>query len=248
MGQKRREWFETPVRKNETKRIMKMKYSACLMSLITLGSLSASAQTTTFGSLPGATFGGSGIPNDAVEVTTITDGSDIITLGLTATQRYPASPIVDNGDLVNNSAGTYYAPTGEEWNFDYYASVSGPDALTDFNIVLDYNLVPGTPQGSWDLSVSYTGTPTFQDSQYPGSSFLASSAYEPTIEPPSGSYNVNSVGDYDFDLSAYSGSSLLGTDAITVVAANAPDATSTLPLLGAGFAALAGLRRRFNRA
>jgi hypothetical protein len=183
-------------------------------------------------------------------VTTITDGSDTITLGLTATQRNPASPIVDNGDLLNNSAGTYFAPTGLEWNFDYYVSISGPDTLSGLGIVLDYNLVPATAQGSWNLGDSYVtaGTTTFQDSQYPGFGFLATSD-APVISAPSGPYNVNATGDYDFDLELdNSAGAPIGSDSITVVVAAAPDVASTLPLLAVGFGALAGLRRRLARA
>ena len=61
---------------------------------------------TTFGPLPGATFGGSGIPNDAVAITTIVDGTTTITLGLTAHQRF-ASPAV-----TNNGAGVFTAQAG----------------------------------------------------------------------------------------------------------------------------------------
>ena len=57
----------------------------------------------TFGSLPQATFGGSGIPNNAVQMGHNVGGVD---LGLTATQRF-TSPA-----LTNDGAGTFFATPG----------------------------------------------------------------------------------------------------------------------------------------
>ncbi len=47
----------------------------------------------TFGTLSGATFGGTGIPNNAVAITRITSGGYNITLGLTAHGRFFNPPI-----------------------------------------------------------------------------------------------------------------------------------------------------------
>ncbi len=54
-----------------------------------------------FGPLPAATYGGTGIPNDPSAITTIVDGSNTITLGLTATPRYY------NPAIKNDGAGTF---------------------------------------------------------------------------------------------------------------------------------------------
>ena len=60
-----------------------------------------------FGTLSGATFGGSGIPNNAVAISTYTDDSgNVVTLGLTATPRYSAPAV------GNDNAGTFYAMPG----------------------------------------------------------------------------------------------------------------------------------------
>src|SRR3954462_8248317 len=77
---------------------------------------------TSFGTLATATFGGTGIPNTAVAVTTVVDQGNTITLGLTATPRF------DDPAVGNNGAGTFTAQPGSDaahgqpgyalWNFD----------------------------------------------------------------------------------------------------------------------------------
>lgn len=65
---------------------------------------------TTFGPLPAATFGGTGIPNSAVSITRVVNpsGGGDLTLGLTAHQRY------DNPAVTNNGAGTFFAGAGND--------------------------------------------------------------------------------------------------------------------------------------
>jgi len=232
---------------------MKTKETALLISLIGLASLSASAQT---GTLPAGNtdFGGSGIPINTVEVTTISDAGNTITLGLDATQRFPASPIVNNGNLFNNGSATYFAAPGEQWNFDFYAGISGGGNFSDYKFVLSYAITPGTPAGqlgTWNLDAGLPGTTTsVENSEFPGFSFLASGvagAITPPTAPYDGPYNINAYGDYNFVLSAYNSANvLIGTDDITVQVV--PDAASTLGLMGLALGALAGLRRRFSRA
>lgn len=223
----------------------KLQLAIIAVGLSAAATASAQTTSTSFGPLAGATFAGSGIPNDAVEVTTIQDLSDTITLGLAATPRNQV------GELVNNGNGTFYAAPGTQWNFDYYVSISGPDTLSAFNFVLDYDLIPGTPLGSWNLSASYVGPTTtiFQDSQYPGFGFLASSAAEPHLIPPTAPYNIDSSSQvpYQFVLNAYSGNTLIGQSAIDVVV---PEPTTiivgALTLLPFGASTLRFLRK--NRA
>jgi hypothetical protein len=227
---------------------MKTKNIALLTSLIGFASLSASAQN---GTLPaGNDFAGSGIPIDTVEVTTITQGGDTITLGLDATQRNPSSPIVNNGDLYNNGSATYFAAPGEQWNFDFYAGITGGVDLSDYTFSLSYAVTPGTPAadlGTLNLGAG-SATPV-QNSEYPGFGFLTSGAFGAApASPYDGPYNSAANGDYDFVLNAYYDGSLIGSDDITVQVGNVPDAISTLSLLGIGLGALVSLRRRFNRA
>lgn len=112
----------------------------------------------TFGPLPDATFGGNGIPNDAVAANSVfVDGVNQITMGLTAHQRY------FNPALANNGAGVFYAGPGSNcgiatdpvncpstdqgslWNIGFYIKVDGPSAtLADYNFELYYDFDPGT--------------------------------------------------------------------------------------------------------
>lgn len=61
---------------------------------------------TKFGSLQTATFGGTGIPNDAVAISEVSSGGFNVVLGLTAHQRY------DNPPLGNDGAGRFTAVAG----------------------------------------------------------------------------------------------------------------------------------------
>jgi hypothetical protein len=108
----------------------------------------------TFGPLTGANFGGTGIPNDTVAISSqFYDGDNLITVAMNATQRY------DNPVVTNNGAGTFYAGTGSNlkgvpatlgalWNWNYYIKVEGVGAsppspiLTDYDIMLYYDFNP----------------------------------------------------------------------------------------------------------
>lgn len=110
-----------------------------------------------------ATFGGTGIPNDAVAAHSVfVDGVNQITMALTAHQRY------HNPALTNNGAGEFYADPGSNcgiatdpvncpstsqgslWNIGFYIEVDGPSAtLSDYDFELYYDFNPGadTPIG-----------------------------------------------------------------------------------------------------
>src|SRR5262245_44118746 len=89
-----------------------MNKHLAVATLILTGGLAAYANPITpinnsFGSFPPATFGGSGIPNDAVAITKVlTTSGDAITLCLTATARY------SNPTVGNDGAGTFSAGDG----------------------------------------------------------------------------------------------------------------------------------------
>jgi hypothetical protein len=126
-------------------------------------SVNATPVYTSFGSLPGADFGGTGIPNDAVAKTEVfINGTEQITLALTAHGRYSNPAVTDNG------AGEYFAGTGQNcgiatdpvgcpvdinndprpqgalWNFAFYISVAGPGAdFADYTFTLYYDFDPG---------------------------------------------------------------------------------------------------------
>ena len=218
---------------------MKLKTLTAVMTAtvcICMPAATTFANPTTFGPLPGATFGGTGNPNSAVEVGIATVGSDTITLGLAAQQRY------QNPALGNDGNGTYFATTGVNygnpanptstvgvsttlgatWNFDYYVSIAGGGNLSDYSFVLQYALIPGAaPIGSLNvngiapyLGFSPTGT-IVQDSENLDFSFLGTSI-PGLVSPPSGSFDPNATGNYAFLLDAYDGSTLVDQVAITV--------------------------------
>jgi hypothetical protein len=187
----------------------------------------------TFGLLSGATFGGSGIPNDSVAIKTI----GVVTLGLTATQRY------SNPTVTNNGAGTYFATPGEDsvpnyarWNFGFYASNASQN---DFYLQLLWDLNPGagTDEASLSSGISlfYAGS-TQQDSWNLGMPFLGSG------------FNPAAAGEYSFALILRSVTGQeLGRSAINVNVGSVPDTASTGLLALAGFGSLlvfGRLRRR----
>ena len=216
-----------------------------LASVSTLSALTITPTGTTFGSLPAATFGGTGIPNDAVQITTIGD----LTLGLTATQRY-ANPAPTNdgaGTFFANSGGDTLdgAPTYGQWNFNYYVNGLGlfqtvrlyydNDAAVGNNVA-NYFESPLNGQDSWNLGMGFLN---------------------------GGIFNPNNNGEYGFALVAYqyewvmspnAASSLsipvwtgreIGRSAILVNVGSVPDAGGTVLMLGAALIGLALLRRRY---
>ncbi len=122
----------------------------------TLGQLHAdfiSPTYDTFGHL-GTEFGGDGIPNNAVAITTFSNSSNTITLGLTAHSRthggFFAPPVSNNG------AGTFFANAGDFgsqsgqsseagralWNFAYYINITEGGTLGDYQFDLLYDFDP----------------------------------------------------------------------------------------------------------
>lgn len=217
----------------------------CLLSATSATAIVISPVGTTFGSLSAATFGGSGIPNDAVQITTIGN----LTLGLTATPRY------SNPAVTNNGAGTFFAslggdimngmPSFAEWNFDFY--VNGLGAGQNFKLVYDNVASVGN-----DVTTSFTGTVDSQDSWNLGMGFLNG-----------GVFNPNTIGEYGFALVAYqyewvAGQGLapnwvgheIGRSSIIVNVgdvSSVPDSGNLLLLLCCPLGWLALLRRRMTR-
>jgi hypothetical protein len=245
-----------------------MKFA--IAALITSAPIPAMATTVyqTFGTLP-VTFGGSGIPNNAVAASSVfVNGNDQITLGLTAHGRY------SNPTVTNNGAGVFYAGAGSNcgiatdpvgcpspsqgalWNFGFFVGVSGLSThLSDYDFKLYYDFNPGanTPVGSLGVInvnnaiIAGGGNPTTmtvaQDSQN-----LLFSSFSTTIPgvitPPGGAFNPNAPGEYSFYLTATTKTAFpaaVGTVGIDVQVVPVPAAAW---LLGSGLIGLAGLARK----
>ncbi len=231
---------------------------------------------TSWGSLPGATFGGTGIPNDAVAKTDVfINGTTQVTLALTAHGRY------SNPAVTNNGAGDYYAGTGSNcgiatdpigcpsasqgalWNFAYYINVSGTDPafndFADFTFTLYYDFDPGagTAFGSLGtinvnnalIGLGYTpSTITLaQDSQ--NLMFSAFSTSVPfTVAPPAyGPFNANATGEYNFYI-GFTANNLPTFSGAVGIDVNVVPVPAAVWLFGSGVALLGLMRRRAHDA
>ena len=225
---------------------------------LTASNVNAQVLTPTgvFGPQPTFTFGGTGIPNDAVMVNS--NAANLgVTLGLTATQR--CGSIGCNPALSNNGFGTFYAGAGTDfnppspanpyatWNFGFYiggvnASQYNYKIFYDFNPAsgnIDYgnlSIAPVPMQDSWNLGMDFLGSP----SVLPGSIF-----------PPPGTFDPNAAGEYSIGLIAYQNSTTgnlveVGRSSIQVNTSTVPE-PSTYLLMAAGLAGLAFVQKRRSR-
>ncbi|MCS7089825.1 MAG: hypothetical protein RMN51_01065 [Verrucomicrobiota bacterium] len=218
------------------------------VSLLNLGATPIVPSYDTFGPLPAATFGGSGIPNHAVAVSTYSG----VILALTAHQRY------FNPTVSNNGAGDFYAVAGGDvysvppmpvygrWNFGFYIK---NDSSTIYVVDLLYDSDPGAGTDASQhgiLRQRLMGNTLLQDSWNLGMNFLYTPAIWMTgfLTPPSyGSFNPNVGGEYTFAL-ILRDSNLVELDRAAIrVNVRLPDAGGTTGLLFFGLLGLIGLRR-----
>lgn len=216
----------------------------------------------TFGPLPEATWGGSGIPNDAVAVSSqFVDGDVLITVAMSATQRYANPAVGDDG------AGTYFATPGSNfgpnnesahegalWNFNYFLKVEGLNGATpilaDYQINLYYDFDTGheTPIGSLGvinmtnaiLGSSNPGATLVEGSENLLFNYLATGV-PGVVTPPAGSFDPNDLGEYNFGIQVSRDGWGVETVAMDVQVVPEP---ASLSLAALGSLCLLGRRRR----
>ncbi len=233
--------------------------AAMAHSALQLGASSASALPIYdyFGPLSDATFGGTGIPNDEVAVASqFVDGTNLITVALSATQRYSNPP------LTNDGLGTYFATPGSNfggagesttagalWNWNYFirieSTIGGSPLLTDYQIDLYYDFDTGldTPLGSLgridvtaSLLANAPGATLVEDSQNLLFGFLAAD-FPPFVDAPAGAFDPNALGEYNFAIQV--SRSGFGIETVAMDVQVVPE-----PGTGLGLAALARSPRR----
>lgn len=231
---------------------------ALLFILLAPNAATGSPLYDTFGPLDDATFGGQGIPNDEVAVSDqFSNGSSLITVAMSATQRY------DNPALTNDGAGTYFAQTGSNikgpnnllgalWNFNFYVNIdSTTETLADYEITLFYDFDPAFDNGPLGLgSINITNsilasTDPFatkvEGSENLMFSYLATDAAGFLVAPTYPAFDPNALGEYNFGIQVTQAGWSVENVRMDVQVVPVPAAVW---LFGSGLLGLVGIARR----
>ncbi|MEE4185721.1 MAG: hypothetical protein V2J12_08135 [Gammaproteobacteria bacterium] len=237
--------------------------SAVAAATLVSGGAAAAPIFDVFGPLPEATFGGTGIPNDAVAVSSqFVDGDTTITVALSATQR------LFNPALTNDGAGTYFAQAGSNlggpgstsalegalWNVNYYIDVDDPGAtarLTDYDINIYYDFDPAFDNGlaglgsinvtSWLLAGPNPLATTTQGSENLLFDFLGVAVPGIVTPPTFPAFDPNALGEYNFAITVARNGFPVETVAMDVQVVPVPAAAVLFP---SALAMLGWMRRR----
>lgn len=235
--------------------------STALLLFVGTGTSIAAPLFDTFGPLDDATFGGTGIPNDEVAISSqFSNGTSLITVAMSATQRF------GNPALTNDGAGTYFAgagsntgpgsPSGTQegalWNFNFYINIdSATETLSDYQISLFYDFDPVFDNGPAGLgSINITNgilasstplTTKVEGSQNLMFAFLATDAPGFLVAPTFPGFDPNTLGEYNFGIQVSQAGWGVENVRMDVQVVPVPAAVW---LFGSGLLGLAGIARK----
>jgi hypothetical protein len=216
-----------------------------------------------FGAFPDATWGGTGIPNDAVAASKqFVDGDTTIRVAMNATGRYSNPQLSNNGAAVfyagpgSNTGGNNESPTtGALWNWNYFIDITSTSGkvLKDYQIDIWYDFNPAGPAACCSVSglgrinvthaltISASNATLLEGSENLLFSYLAAPSPYPFVTPPAGGFNPNALGNYQFAITVSSNSFPLDSVAMEVQVVPVPAAVW---LFGSALGLFGVMRRR----